>query len=82
MLVSALVLTTGPDFGEAARSALEAEPALTLGPADGAYLPAVTTTHDLRAARDLAEWLAQVTGVRDVQLLSWVDEDASDEEAD
>ena len=78
MLVSSLVLRTKPNFSPHDGAALLDDERLELGEVEGRYLPAVTTTLTLREARDLAEALLKRSGVADVQLISWADDEPND----
>jgi hypothetical protein len=76
MPVSSLVLTTEIEFSKQQAMALEQDPRITVGVAQGCYLPVVTDARDLREARDLAEALLLAPGVLDAQLVSWTDDDS------
>lgn len=76
MPVSSLVLKMDERFEELGRSLLASDARITLGEEVGGFLPLVTETDSIREARDLAESLLQAPGVTDVQLVSFLEEDA------
>lgn len=82
MPVHGLVLTLSPDPDAArrARLALEAERAITLGPAQGHKQPVVIETTDLEEETDLWAWLGQLEGVghHDLVFSDFSDLDAVD----
>lgn len=75
MIVSALVVTTTglekwPD------DPLSGDQRVVWGTPDASFLPVVTTTGNLREARELYERLSALPGVLDLQLVSWFGEEA------
>ena len=81
MSVGALVLSCGPEFEAGARGLLLAEPRLSLGEREGAFLPVVAVTETGRELRELSDWMLSLPGLLDVQLVSWLDEEALPEDA-
>lgn len=81
MITSGLVLTLSSDPVQAgrARAALQARSELTLGQPSQRWLPLVAETTDVRAGRDLHEWLSGVPGVEfvDVVHVSFEESDPS-----
>jgi hypothetical protein len=75
MIVSALVLTTVGSTDVLKRS-FESNPCVQFGPAEKDFVPVVTSPESLREAREVFERLQAHPGVADLQLVSWVDEDA------
>lgn len=75
MIVSALVLTSRGSVENLAKE-LSADERLTVGNPEKGFLPVVVTTESLGASRKFYEELRQRSGVDDVQLVSWADEEA------
>lgn len=74
MIVSALVLTCTDSIHRLAEELAE-DLRLEVGEAQRGFLPLVATTASLKSSRLLCEELRTRTGVLDVQLVSWSDDD-------
>ncbi len=74
MAVSSLVITTNSEFKEIQRQQLQEDYRVTLGEAQGCFIPLVTETESVGDARDLAERILKLEGVLDAQLVSWVED--------
>lgn len=81
MITSGLVLTLSSDPVQAgrARAALQARPELTLGQPSQRWLPLVAETADVRAGRELHDWLSGIEGIEfvDVVHVSFEESDSS-----
>jgi len=73
MAVSALVITTDSNFTETQRQELLQDERVTLGEAQGFFIPVVTETASIRDGQELAERLLGVVGVTNAQLVSWAE---------
>jgi hypothetical protein len=79
MIVSGLVMTTHSRPG-AILEHLAQDARVEVGLSTGAFIPIVLTTETLREARDACEAWRQAPGVANLQLVSWTDEDALEED--
>lgn len=73
MIVSALVVTSWDSIQRLSED-LGADHRLEVGVPEGGFLPIVATTDSLNSSRLLCEELLKRGGVKDVQLVSFVDE--------
>jgi len=76
MPVSSLVLKKDDRFEELGRPLLASDARITIGEEVSGFIPLVTETVSVREARDLAESLLEAPGVVDVQLVSFLEEEA------
>lgn len=75
MIVSALVVTCR-ESTESLRKWLEEDRRVEVGALERGFIPIVTTTESLTQAKNLHDELRLDPAVIDVQLVSWVDDEA------